>query len=166
MRKPDNLIAAKNWHMQYIAERMRPDEITHWKAVSGSDRYDPEVAASGFISTPGVKFAVLNKDGTPAAVIGTFEGLPGVWTGWMIGTMDGWSSEWRSLTRATRWLIDEWMQAGAKVVRICTIEERAQAMDWYERGLLMKYEGVHRCSGAQGQNIVFFSRTQGDPNGR
>lgn len=157
---------AKNWHMQYIADRMRPDEITHWLAISGMDHYDPELAGAGFCSSQGLKYVVTCTDGSPAAVVGWFEDSPGCWTGWAIGTMDGWAQQWRSITKSVRHLIEQLELGGARRLSISTIAERTAATDWYLNGLQLKYEGMHRAAGAQGQDIVFFSRVKGDSHGR
>ncbi len=159
---PKNVIAARNWHLQYIAERMRPDEIQHWLAVSGAKAYDPEVAAAGFIGTPGLKFSVLHTDGNPAICGGFHESHRGCWEGWMVGTERGWSECWRSITKGSRWLIDELFTSGARRVSISTIAERVAACSWYDEGLGLQWEGTHRAAGAHGEDIVFYSRIAGD----
>jgi hypothetical protein len=159
---PKNVIAARNWHMQYIAERMRPDEIQHWLALSGAAKYDPEVAAAGFIATPGIKFSVLHNDGNPAITGGFHENSKGVWEGWMVGTPDGWERCWRSITKGSRWLVDELFVSGARRVFIATIAERESACAWYVDALGFQFEGMHRAGGAHGENIVFYSRISGD----
>lgn len=159
---PSNVMKALNWHMQYIAERMRPDEIKHWLAVSGAPSYDPEVAAAGFIMTPGLKFSVLHVDGHPAITGGFHEVSKGVWNGWMVGTPEGWDECWRSITKTARWLIDELFKGGARRVSISTIAERTEACAWYVAGLGFRYEGMHRQAGAHGEDIVFYSRIAED----
>lgn len=159
---PKNVIAARNWHLQYIAERMRPDEIAHWLAVSGAMAYDPEVAAAGFIATPGMKFSVLQADGNPAICGGFHEVARGCWDGWMVGTLEGWATCWRSITKANRWLIGELFADGARRVCVSTIAERVEATAWYVDGLGLQYEGRHRAAGAHGEDIVFYSRIAGD----
>jgi hypothetical protein len=159
---PSNIMKALNWHMQYIAERMRPDEIQHWLAVSGAPSYDPEVAAAGFIATPGLKFSVLHTDGNPAIVGGFHEVSAGCWDGWMIGTLVGWEECWRSITKGSRWLIDELFASGARRVCISTIAERTEACMWYVDGLGLQWEGTHRRAGAHGEDIVFYSRITED----
>jgi hypothetical protein len=164
--KPSNIIPTRNWHVLYIAERMRPDEISHWLAVTGAKEYDPEVAAAGFINTPGLRFTVTNRDGTPAFIVGWYEAAPACWIGWAIGTMAGWDEQWRSITKAVVWLLGEVERNGARHMAISTIAERLDARRWYRRSLKLTYEGRHRAAGAQGQDIVFYSRIAGVNHGR
>lgn len=153
---PQNLVPARNWHFQYIAEHMRPDERQHWLALSGAQSYDADTAATGFINSIGMRFALLRKDATPS-VAGGFSRLRGTtFEGWMVGTMDGWNEQWRDITRGTRWLIRQQFLAGAKRLQIVTLESRAAACDWYMRGLGMVKESVLTKAGAHGEDLAMF----------
>lgn len=161
-KPPSNVVPARNWHFQYLADNLRPDEIEHWKAVSGADAYDPDVAARGYLATPGMKVSVMGADGMPVVAGGAHETDPGVWLGWMVGSMAGWGSHWRAITKTNRWLMGQLFAGGARRIYVSTITTREQACRWYEKALGMTREGVHRRAGAQGQDIVFYSRIAED----
>lgn len=160
---PSNVVAARPWHLIYLAERLRPDEQDGWKAFTGMATYDPDVAIKAMLATPGLAFAVLNEDGTPA-VAGGFTNVRGhAWDGWMVGTMDGWEQRWRSITRAVRWLMGEMIASGATRMSVTTLASRTEARQWYERSLGMRCEGILRCAGANGEDLAIYARVSGDP---
>lgn len=161
-RPPSNVVAPRNWHYQLLAEQMRPDEVEHWLAMSGATRYDPDVAARGFMSTPGLAFVVLAEDGVPAAAGGFHEIHPGVWRGWMVGSPAGWTAHWRTITKATRWLMGQLFRMGARRLFVDTIASRKEACAWYSRALGMRFEGCLRRAGAGGEDIVFYARIAED----
>lgn len=161
-RPPANLVATRNWHLQWLAERLRPDEVQHWLAMSGAEHYDADVAARGFMSTPGLRFTLLDDAGTPIAAGGFHETQPGVWDGWMVGSLAGWGTHWRALTKAVRWLMGQLFAQGARRLAVCTIAARTAATDWYRRGLGMTHEGTLRRAGAHGEDLVFYSRIAED----
>lgn len=161
-RPPSNVVAPRNWHYQVLAEKMRADEIAHWLAVSGADAYDADVAARGFMNTPGLAFAVLDERGMPAAAGGFQQSLPGVWDGWMAGTSDGWDLHWRAITKATRWLMGQLFAQGARRLAVDTIATRTAATAWYAQALGMRHEGTRRRAGAHGEDLVTYSRIAED----
>lgn len=156
-RPPSSLVAARNWHFQFIADHMRPDEQDHWIALSGAKTYCPDTAAMGFINTPGIRFTVLRRDAVPA-VAGGFTKLRGeTYEGWMVGTLPGWSSQWRDITRAVRWTIREHFRAGARRIQIVTLESRHDAATWYENALGMTRESLLSRAGANGEDLVMYA---------
>lgn len=161
-RAPSNVIPCRNAHLVYLCERMRPDEIEQYIALTHAKAYDPEVAAAGFIGTPGLKFTVLGKDLLPAASGGYSEIQPGVWQSWMVGSMEGWESEWRSMTKATRWLMDGLFEMGARRLQTNALASRVKAIEWYERALGLVHEGTWRQFGANGEDVACFARVRGD----
>lgn len=159
---PANLVPARNWHFQAIAERMRPDEQDHWLALSGAASYDADTAAVGFINTPGVRFAILGMDGMPC-VVGGFLRLRGnVFESWMAGTLAGWDVQWRTITRAARWAVREQFRAGADRIQVTTLASRVLACDWYEKALGMYCEGIIVRAGAHGEDLVTFATLKED----
>lgn len=158
-RPPANVVSARNWHFQYLAERMRPDEIEHWMAVTGATSYDADTCAAAAIASGGMKVAIVDKDGLPYIAGGYLEPSPGIFEGWAIGSMDGWGSQWRTITKTARWLVgNAFTHLGARRVFVTTLASRTLACDWYEKGLGMQREGVARMAGAQGQDMVTYSR--------
>lgn len=153
---PAHLVPARNWHFQYLAEHMRPDEQDHWIALSGMPRYDVDAAAVSFMNSIGVRFALLRPDATPC-VAGGFSRLRGnTFEAWMVGTMSGWEGQWRDITKAVRWVLREQFRAGASRIQIVTLESRHEACTWYERALGMHKESVLTRAGAQGENLVMY----------
>lgn len=156
---PRNVVLARNWHFQYMAERMRPDEIEHWLAVTGAKSYDADTCAAAMIATGGMRVAIVDPDGKPYIVGGYTEPRPGVFEGWAVGSMDGWGQQWRSITKTARWLVgNAFANLGARRVYITTLASRSCACDWYEHGLGLQFEGIARKAGAQGQDMVTYSR--------
>ena len=156
---PTNVVIARNWHFQYLAEHMRPDEIEHWMALTGAVEYDSDTAAAGFIATPGLKLALVNAEGYPLAAGGYHEVSRGVYEGWMVGSMEGWSSHWRSMTKAVRWMLaNAFGTLGARRLYITTLATRTCATDWYRKALGMQYEGTARKLGAHGEDMVTYAR--------
>lgn len=154
---PSSLAPARNWHFQYVAEHMRPDEQAHWLALTGALAYDADTAAMGFLNTPGLHFAILRADGVPA-VAGGFTRLRGAtYEAWMVGTLNGWESHWRDITRAARWTMREQFRAGAQRVQIITLASREQAGEWYVYALGMQRESVLRQAGANGEDLVMYA---------
>lgn len=153
---PSSLVPARNWHFQYLAENMRPDEQMHWLALSGAQRYEPDTAALGFMNTPGIRMAVLRADGVPA-VAGGFTRLRGqTFEGWMVGSIDGWANRWRDITRAVRWTMREQFRSGAHRIQIITLESRHEACEWYESALAMYKESTLVGAGAHGENLAMY----------
>lgn len=157
-RPPSNVVPCRNAHLQYLCERMRPDEIEQYVALTGAREYDAEVAARGFMNISGLKFTVLGADCLPVAAGGYEEVSPGVWNSWMVGSMDGWGTSWRSMTKAARWLMDGLFEMGARRLQTQALASRVQAIDWYERSLGLVREGTLRKLGRNGEDVACFAR--------
>lgn len=157
-KPPSNLVPCKLVHLLYLCERMRPDEIEQYLALTMGKEYHPDTAAIGFANTPGIKFTLLGPDGYPAASGGYEEVLPGVWQSWMVGSTEGWETSWRGLTKATRWLMDGLFELGARRLQTSALASRTRALEWYERGLLMQREGTLRNFGANGEDVAMYAR--------
>jgi hypothetical protein len=158
-RPGSNVIPCTLKHLIYLCERMREDERQQYLALSGAREFVPEVAAVGFFNTPGLKFTVLGADHYPAAAGGAEQINPGVWETWMVGSPDGWSSAWRSLTRAAAWMIGGLLdQDDVRRVQATCLCTRETASKWFERSLGMRPEGVWRKYGRNGEDVALFAR--------
>lgn len=158
---PSCMILCKAWHLIYLCERMRADEIEQYVALSGHDRYDPEAAMREFLNLPGHKFTVVEaRSGLPAAAGGYHEVFPGVWQSWMVGTQQGWDTSWRSLTKATRWVMDYLFDHGARRLQTNALASRTKAIEWYthRHGLQMRPCGVWEGYGRNGEAVAHFER--------
>lgn len=158
-KPPANVVAPRNWHFQYLADHLRPDEIEHWLAISGAASFDPDVAALAYMNTPGLKFTLLGRDGMPVVAGGFHEVEPGVWQGWMVGTLAGWHSHWRMITKASRWLMGQLFALGAQRLCVNTIASRTAATCWYARALGLRLEGTLAGAGHRGEDFVYYART-------
>ncbi len=137
----------------------RPDEIQQYEALVGR-KWELDDVVAGHQSRIGVKFALLDDAGEPVCAAGWEPVIPGVWNGWMVGTMPHWERYWRPITmhcnRIMRMLLDD----GARRLEIGALESREKTCEWYERGLKMSVEGVKRGFGVNGENMVLYARLQ------
>jgi hypothetical protein len=140
-RLPSNVVMCANAHIQFLCEHMRPDEIEQWEALNGCE-FNADDAARGLMNLGGLKFAVLGSDGLPVAAGGFYEEIPDVWGGWMVGSMEGWGTHWRSMTKAARWLCTRLIAGGARRLFIKSLVSRTCAVDWYDRALGFTHEGT------------------------
>lgn len=159
---PSNVIECRDSHLYYLCERMRPDEIEQFVALVGLERYDWQLAARNFASKPGMKFTLLDNAGLPAAAGGYEEVAPGVWQSWMVGTPEGWAEQWRSMTKAVRWLMAGMFEMGARRLQTNCIASRTKAMEWYERGLGLQLEGTWRKFASNGDDVACYAKIRED----
>lgn len=157
-RKPERLVRTKFRDLIYLCDRMREDEVQQYMAFSEADRFDPDVAALAFANTPGPQFTLLDADGVPVCAGGWFSVGPGVWQSWMVGTMDGWARHWRDITKSSRWLMDQLLANGARRLQTNALACRTEALEWYEKGLLMVPQGVWKGYGRGGEDVAHFAR--------
>lgn len=160
-RPPANVVPCTMWHLLYLCERMRADEIAQYEALTGRT-FQPETAALGFANMTGHKFTVLGPDNLPAAAGGYDEVSQGVWQSWMVGTEDGWRTSWRALTKATRWLMEGILASGARRLQTTGLASRTKALEWYTRGLGLQREGTMRAVGVHGEDVAMFARVRED----
>lgn len=159
-KPPSNLVACRNAHLQYLCERMRPDEVEQYLALTQHKDFDPDLAARVMMNTPGMKFTLVGDDGLPACAGGYEEILPGIWQSWMVGSVEGWGKNWRSITKGSRWLMDGLFQMGARRLQTSALASRTQALEWYERSLGLEREGVMRAFGRNGEDVVLYSKVR------
>lgn len=157
IRPPSGIVPCKNMHVQYLCDRMRPDEIENYLALTGAASYDADVCARGLMNVPGPKMTLLGEDGLPIVCGGFEEIRPGVCSMWMIGTLDGWGKHWRSITKAARWLSEEVLKTSRRI-EVSSITSRVCAIDWYVRALGFVCEGVRRKLGANGEDVGIYAR--------
>lgn len=163
-KPPSRLMQPRNWQLQYLADNMREDEKTAWCALTGATQYNADTAAEALITTTGIRF-VLMGDKWPV-VAGGFEKERGnAWAGWMVGTDEGWRTDWRGITRAARWLMGQMFAQGATRLSITTTQARVGACDWYAKALGMQCDAVLRHAGANGETLVVYSRIQANSHG-
>ncbi len=155
MKPPSHLVEFHDWHAYRICHQMRDDEIVQFEAFVGA--FDPEVAARGFINTPGLRFTLLDNNGEPVMAGGVFETGSGKWQTWMMATKTGWSTHWRSITKACVWMIDELFSQGARRIQTIALADRIEAIRWYEHGCGLLYEGTHKEYGNGGEDAVTYA---------
>lgn len=151
----------------YIANRMRPDEIAQFLSVAGLSEYEPDIAARSFAAIPGVAHALIDDAGYPVLLGGHEEVRPGVWQGWLMGTMEGWERHGFAISRVCRRLQDRLMESEhCHRVQLYATADRKPAHVWYERALGMTYEGTHRAYFADGSDALCFARVKEARHGR
>ena len=165
-RLPSNIIPCRPAHLVYLAERMREDEKAQFIAMTGLPAFDPDAAVHWFMDaanrSQGYAVTVLQDDNLPACAGGFHPVSPGVWQAWMVGTTDGWAQQWRAMTKASRWLMAALFEQGAHRLQTSATTSREKAIEWFERSLDMKPEGVWRHYGIQGEDVAHFSRLRGE----
>ncbi len=146
-----------------IARDMRPDEIAQWLALTGETAYDPEATARAFLGVGGIAHALIGPDGHAVLVGGHERIRPGVWRGWLMGTMAGWAAHGFGISRVCRRLQDNLLRSPhAHRVEVIALASRKPAHVWYERALGLRYEGLLRGYCADGSDAVIYARTKGD----
>jgi len=158
-RLPSNIIPCRPAHLVYLCEDMRAAERAQFVAITGAPAYNPDTAAHCFVNTwarsGAFSVTAVRANGLPAAAGGFEQVAPGEWQSWMLGTEEGWAEQWRSLTKASRWLLDRLFDAGAQRVRTIALTDRCKALEWFARSLGMAPDG------AAGDGITSFSIQRG-----
>lgn len=165
-RLPSNVVPCRPGHIVYLVQHMREDERAQFVALSGLQEFSEDAAIRWFIDAAAQSglFAVtvLQADNLPAAAGGFHPAGAGVWQAWMVGTTDGWAQQWRALTKATLWLMDRLFEDRAHRLQTTAITSRELAIEWFERSLGFKPEGVWRQYGIRGEDVAHFSRLRGE----
>lgn len=161
MKMPSNLVPCTLVHLIYLCQQMRADEIEQYLALTGADRFDPDVCAVGMFQLNGPRFTVVDENNMPIVSGGYSEVLPGVWNSWMVGTSAGWQKHWISITKATKWLVYfMFNNMGARRLETQGLTSRNDACWWYEKSLGMVYEGTRVGLGVNGEDVSFYGRVR------
>lgn len=158
-RCPAHVVPLRPQDVFYLCERMREDEREQLQAF-----YDIESDRLPlfFLNKTGPCYTLVDSAGLPL-VCGGWESVgEGVMQSWMVGSDTAWHTHWRSITKASRWLMDALLAAGVRRLQTTALASRTMACQWYERGLGMQPEGIWRQFGRQGQDVACYSRVQGD----
>lgn len=147
-----------------LTAQARPDEIEQYEALVARE-WNVDDVANDHYNRIGVKFCLTTDDGTPVAAGGWDPIIDGVWQSWMVGTMDQWGRHWRSITKASRRVMDRLEESGARRLQTNALASRAAACQWYVKGLKMQPEGVMRGFGMNGEDVAMFARVKEGANG-
>lgn len=154
-RCPSNVVPIRWQDVFYLCERMRPDEREQLDAFF--DLSDEDIPRF-FLGKTGPAYTLVDANGLPLVCGGWESVADGVMQSWMIGSMDAWATNWRGITKASRWIMDELLSRGVRRLQTNALASRVEACEWYVRGLLMQPEGIWRQYGRQGQDVAAFSR--------
>lgn len=143
----------------HLCSNAREDEVAEHEAIIGP--WDPEVAATRFFNSEGLKFALYTDDAHPIIAGMWTPVIEGVWHGSMVGTQAGWDEHWRAITLEVNRLMRRILDTGARRLSLTALASREKACEWYERGLKMQREGVVKSYGFDGQDAVRYARTRG-----
>jgi len=165
-RLPSNLIPCRPAHVLVLAQRMRADEQHQFCAVAGLETFDADVAAHVWMQTlqasHGYALTALMPDNLPAAAGGFQPVGSGIWQAWMLGSEAGWAQCWRSLTKATRWLMGAlWERGDIHRLQTSALTSRPHATLWFER-LGFRHEGTQRHWGRHGEDMALYSKLRGE----
>lgn len=147
--------------LQMLCSQARPDEILQYEALCGVE-WDRDRVATDFFTRVGPKWLLVSDDGTPLAAAGMEPLGRGVWQCWMVGTLEHWGTHWRSITKYTRRIMGDALATGARRLQVCCLQSRQQARVWYERGLLMDFNGELPQYGANGETACIYARVRSD----
>lgn len=144
--------------VRYIVERARMDEREQYTALCGLP-WNSEQVIDEIMQKTGVRFVARYHD--KAFVIGGYDHVVNdVWQSWMVGTMFHWETQWRSITKVSRRVMDSLMEAGARRLQTCVLASRKKTCEWYVKGLKMQLEGELRGFGANGETMAMFARVK------
>lgn len=158
-RCPANVVPLRWQDVFYLCERMREDELEQLDAFFDLDGAE---IPRFFLSKSGPMYTLVDDDGRPLVCGGWESVADGVMQSWMVGCDDAWTTHWRSITKASRWIMDELLARGVRRLQTNALASREAACEWYQRGLLMKPEGIWRKFGRQGQDVACFARVAED----
>lgn len=144
----------------YLTARMRAQEVRHFLALSGLDRYDPDIAARAMAMQPGPAFCLHAPNGYPIAAAGFIPERRGVYEAWMLGNDEAWTYHWRTITRICRREMDRLFQQGAHRIHVITAPDHTKVREWYVRGLRMRFEGILTGYCADGSDMAMYARTR------
>jgi len=139
-----------------LCDSARPDEQQQFTALTGQD-WEPEAVANIFYNKPGVKFVAKDR-GVPFVAGGWEPVIDGVYQSWMVGTMGFWESHWRSITKVSLKSMIYMFNNGARRLQTCVTADRAEACNWYIRGLKMRFEGLFEGFGIHGEDMAMFAK--------
>ena len=159
MTPPSNITPATLADLEYVSQRMRDDEVAQAMAFSGDQVFDAAAHALRLANYGPIRYTLVDEDGYPACVAGWYQVTPGVWQCWMVGTAKAWEKQWQSITKGCRWLMEELEKLPiTRRLQLNALASREEAIEWYERGLLMQPCGVVQNHGANGEAVAFFAR--------
>ena len=159
MNKPGNIAIATLADIEHVVQRMRADEVEQYLAFTGHETFDPSWCALTFANYGPIRYVLYDDKGYPAVVAGWYHVYPGVLQCWMAATEDAWEHHWRSITKGCRWLIEELFKLPeTRRLQMNALASRTEAIEWYEKSLLMQHTGTVEKYGANGEAAAFFAR--------
>ena len=145
---PPNLMA-----ITYVCENLR--EIDRRECINAFFGTPQDLAISHF-SFRGAYTRVVWFGSAPAAVVGTYEMWPGVWSMWAFGT-DLWPKVVVPITKFIRRELDPFIKSqGAHRAQAIAHADHTEAHAWIEM-LGMEREGVLKGYGRDGSDYVSFA---------
>lgn len=142
----------------FLCRVMRTDEREQLHAFF--DMSEDEWPAL-FLGKMGPRYTVVDDKGVPQVAGGWETVSDGVMQSWMLCAEGAWDTHWRSITKASRWVMDQLLSHGVRRLQTTALASREKACEWYVNGLLMRPEGVWRQYCRQGQDMACFARTRG-----
>lgn len=155
MKAPSNVVPTTLEHLVYVCRNMRADEAEQLRAFYAEEDCAPDLIAARLFAKGGPRYTLIIDD--LPAVVGGFDLIHGdVWQTWMVGTGAAWKDGWRSVTKATRWMVGALFETGAVKLETEAVGTRTEAHEWYARAMNMTPEGIKRRHGLRGEDIHSF----------
>lgn len=163
-RCPSNIAPATPLDILWLFPRMRADEQDQLDAFY--EFADEREAQMFFLAKRGPAYTLFDDQHLPVVTGGWESIAPGVMQSWMMCREDAFDGHWRSITKATRWLMDELLSRGIRRLQTNALATREAACQWYVDGLRMQPEGIWRKFGRGGEDVALFARVAEEvPNG-
>lgn len=154
----DTTTTPRGEELRFICERLSESERDQYEAL-GFGAFDPEALASLLLAKEGPKL-LMRVDGVPVACGGYDSVGVGVMQSWMVGTVDGWASYGRVITRETRRFMRVLLSVeGIRRLQTMCLAERAEARRWYE-AIGLDFEGTLRGFARDGRDCVLYARVE------
>jgi hypothetical protein len=160
IRCPSNVAPLTELDILFLFPRMRADEQDQLDAFY--DFADEREARRFFLNKTGPAFTLFDEGRMPVVCGGWESVAEGVMQSWMICREDAFERHWRSITKASRWLMDELLARGVRRLQTNALASRTAACQWYVDGLKMRQEGVWRKFGRGGEDVACFARVAED----
>jgi hypothetical protein len=161
MKIPSGVREFRDIDAYVVCWAMRDNEREQNAAYHGGE-YDHELAAREIIAKGGVRYTLADASDCAVLIGGFTPAGDGRWNSWQAGTCAAWEKHWRAATKASRWLMDEIFQNGARRIVDTPLMCRTAAIEWITRSMGFKLEGVMRQFGANGEDVGLYAITADD----
>lgn len=141
----------------YVCQRMRAADYHEIMANRWEEDY-VQVAQDAY-NTPGVKYAVLNKQGLPVVIFGVAFVYPRVGSGWLIAT-DDLPAVRLETTKACKKVVETLLRGDIHRIQADSVETHDWSHEWLET-IGFKRESVMPGYGKNGETFYRYAALRG-----